>query len=67
MFLSFCYESKNKMVVSLVQSIDIFFSLSQVKKLVVFALGEIEWMNMAHLCDRKIEEEQNRFDVMTRF
>ena len=70
MFLSFCYESKNKMVVSLVQSIHIFFSLSQVKKLVVrvvFALGEIEWMNMAHLCDRKIEEEQNRFDVMTRF
>ena len=35
MFLSFCYESKNKMVVSLVRSIHIFFSLSQVKELVV--------------------------------
>ena len=41
MFLSFCYESENKTVVSVVQSIDIF-SLSQVKKLVVrvvFALS----------------------------
>ena len=80
------------MVVSVVQSIDIF-CLSQVKKWLLelcshrhvtylfwsgllkhnLKAGEIEWMNMADLwfvdltCDRKIEEEQNRFDVMTRF
>ena len=37
MFASFCYESKNKMVVSVVKSIDFFFSI-QVKKLVAQVL-----------------------------
>ena len=77
------------MVVSVVQSIDIF-SLSQVKKLVVRVVfapsrdflvlkpsfeacpdsgrDRMDWIWLTcDLCDRKIDEEQNRFDVMTTF
>ena len=38
MFLSFCYESKNKMVVSVDQGREIFFALSQVIKMVVWVV-----------------------------
>ena len=63
MFPSFCYESKNKMVVSVVQSIDIY-SLSQVKKMVVrvvFALSR-DFLVLKRSFEAYPKSRQDRMD-----